>query len=203
MRRIALLAAALLCTACVTTVELRSTIAPSDVPADKSSDAAAVVCAADLLAHVERAQGYEFALGEPLCSALQRSVESTYRSGERVAAPYKGQFARVVRFYLTSSSLGLRSLPDGSLRASYSVGVAVETCGRDLKPTIRKLVTGTGIVARSDATGSELVKEAAEAALQQVADNASHLLVAGLDGPRVRGSRSAPAEPALPAAPER
>ena len=194
MRRIALLASASLCTACVTAVELRSTIAPSAAPESKSAEAAAVVCAADLLAHVERAQGYEIALGEPLCSALQRSADSAYRSTERVASPYKGQFGRVVRFYLTSSALGVRWMSDGSLRASYSVGVAVETCGRDLKPTTRKLVTGTGIVMRADTPGAVLVREAAEAALQQVADNASHLLVAGIDGPRVHAPESERAE---------
>jgi hypothetical protein len=34
------------------------------------------------------------------------------------------------------------------------------------------------------------VKEAAEAALQQLADNMERLLVAGLDGPRVRAPDS-------------
>ena len=194
MRRIALLAAASVCTACVTAVDVRQTIAPSSVPESKSAEAAAVVCAADLLAHVERAEGYEIALGEPLCSALQRSADSAYRSTERVAAPYKGQFGRVVRFYLTSSALGLRSMPDGSLRASYSVGIAVETCGRDLRPTTRKLVTGTGIVVRADASGAELAKEATEAALQQLADNAAHLLVSGIEGPRVRAADAERAE---------
>jgi hypothetical protein len=189
MRWIALVATAALCTACVTAVELSPAIAPSASPPDRSSEAAAVVCAPDLLAHVERAQGYEVAVGEPLCSALQRSVEGTYRKAERVAAPYKGQFGRVVRFYLTSSALSVRRQPDGELRATYSVGVAVETCGRDLKPTTRKLVTGTGIVSR-DARGAALVKEAAEAALQQLADNMERLLVAGLDGPRVRAPDS-------------
>jgi len=124
--------AVLVGSACVKTVELSPGIGPTPTSAGRSSEAAGVVCAPGLLAYVERADFHKFALGEPLCSALTRSVERSYRSAQRTESPYKGQYGRVIRFYLHSSALDVRRLPDGSIRASYGVGVAVETCGRDL-----------------------------------------------------------------------
>jgi hypothetical protein len=197
MRRIAVVLAfaVLVGSACVQTVELSSAIKPARSDAGKSSEAAGVVCTPGLLAYRERARLYAFELGEPLCGALVKSVESTYRSAKRAEKPYKGQFGRVIQFYLHSSSLDVRRQPDGSVRVAYSLGVAVETCGRDLQPSARKLVTGNAVVTRRDTRTAEVVKEAAEAALQQVADNTSRLLVAGIDGPRIHDS--------VPAAPER
>jgi hypothetical protein len=197
MHRVASVLALCCCTACVTTVELRSTIGPAGVGSEKSPEAAGVVCSPGLLAHVEQAQFYSFELGEPLCRALTKSVESSYRSARRVEKPYEGQFGRVIQFYLASSSLAVRHLPDGSTRAVYSVGVAVESRGRDLRPETRKLVTGIGNVTRSDSSTAEVVKEAAEAALQRVADDTSRLLVAGLDGPRLHGAAAGPAPATL------
>jgi hypothetical protein len=196
MRRAAFIVlAAVVSSACVKTVELSPGVEPAPASAGRSSEAAGVVCAPGLLAYVERANFHKFALGEPLCGALTRSVERSYRSAQRTESPYKGQYGRVIRFYLNSSALDVRRLPDGSIRASYSVGVAVETCGRDLQPQARKLVTGNAVITRRDMGSGDIVKEAAEAALAQVADNTSRLLVAGIDGPRIRE--------AVPAAPER
>lgn len=197
MRRIAVVTAfaLLVGSACVQTVELSSAIEPARTDAGKSSEAAGVVCTPGLLGYRERARSYAFELGEPLCSALVKSVERTYRSAKRTDAPYKGQFGRVIQFYLQSSALDVRRQPDGSVRVAYSLGVAVETCGRDLQPSARKLVTGNAVVTRRDTRTAEVVKEAAEAALQQVADNTSRLLVTGIDGPRIHDS--------VPAAPER
>lgn len=193
--RARLLVFAVIClSACVKTVELRETIAPAASSAGRSSEAAGVVCEPGLLTYVERASFHKFALGEPLCSALTRSVEQAYRSAQRSEAPYKGQYSRVIRFYLHSSALDVRRMPDGAIRAAYNVGVAVETCGRDLAPQARKLVTGNAVVTRKDEGSGAIVEEAAEAALQQVADNTARLLSAGIDGPRVRE--------AVPAAPE-
>jgi hypothetical protein len=191
MRAFALLVAVALLTGCATTVQLSDAIAPAPAGLARSPEAAGVVCSPELLARVERARFHKFALGEPLCSALAKSVEATYRSAQRVEKPYKGQYGRVVQFYLQDSALDVGRTPDGSLRAVYSVRVAVETRGRDLRPSTRKLVTGMAVVARRDVKTAELVKETAEAALQQLADNTARLLVAGLDGPRVRGSASA------------
>jgi hypothetical protein len=196
MRRTAfVILAVLACTACVQTVELSSAIEPARTGAGRSTEAAGVVCAPGLLAYRERARYYAFELGEPLCGALTKSVERTYRSAQRADKPYKGQYGRVIQFYLNSSSLDVRPLPDGSVRVAYSLGVAVETCGRDLQPSARKLVTGNAVVTRRDTRTAEVVKEAAEAALQQVADNTSRLLVAGIDGPRIRESVPAAPEP--------
>ena len=196
MRRSAFaVVAVLLCTACDQTVELSSAIEPARTDTGKSTEAAGGVCSPGLLAYRERAHYYAFELGEPLCNTLVKSVEGTYRSAQRADKPYKGQYGRVIQFYLHSSSLDVRPLPDGSVRVAYSVGVAVESCGRDLQPKGRKLVTGNAVVTRRDTRTAEIVKEAAEAALQQLADNTSRLLVAGIDGPRIRES--------VPAAPER
>jgi len=191
MRALALLAAVVLLNGCATTVQLSYAIAPAQPGSAKSPEAAGVVCSPELLARVERARFHKFAVGEPLCGALAKSVEATYRSAQRVENPYKGQYGRVIQFYLQDSALDVRRTPDGSLRVVYSVRVAVETRGRDLRPNTRKLVSGMAVVARRDADTAELVKETAEAALLQLADNTARLLVADLDGPRVRGSASA------------
>jgi hypothetical protein len=194
MRVISILLASIICSACATTVELSSALQPPRPEAARSSEAAAVVCSPELLAHVERARMYKFELGEPLCSALVRSVEASYRSAERNDKPTKGQYSRVVHFYLQDSALDVKRLPNGSVRVAYSVGVAVETCGRDLKPETRKLVRGDAVITRRDAKAAELVKETAEAALVQVAGNASQLLVGEVDGPRLREDVPAAAE---------
>lgn len=200
MRARWLVLAALGLSACVRTVELSSAIEPARLGAGKSSEAAGVVCTPGLLSYRERAGFYAFDLGEPLCRALVRSAEAGYRSAQRVDKPYKGQFGRVIQLYLQRSALDVRSLPDGSVRVSYSVGVAVESCGRDLQPRARKLVTGSAVVTRRDSATSEVVKEAAEAAVQQVADDIARLLVAGLDGPRIIQK---PVPESVPAAPTR
>jgi len=202
MRRLARLAALLTgsisLTACVKTVELRSSIEPAPTGAGRSSESAGVVCTPGLLSYREKSGFYAFELGEPLCGALVRSVEASYRSAQRADKPYKGQYGRVIQFYLHRSALDVRRMPDGAVRVSYSVGVAVETCGgRDLQPRARKLVTGNAVITRKDASKAEVVKEAAEAAVQQVADDTLRLLVAGLDGPRIE----APAGEPVPAAP--
>src|SRR5262245_19705233 len=104
MRRLALLAALvtgpIALTACMRTVELRSTIEPAPAGVGRSSEAAGVVCTPGLLSYREKSGFYAFELGEPLCSALVRSVEASYRSAQRADKPYKGQFARVIQFYL-------------------------------------------------------------------------------------------------------
>jgi len=198
MWRVASILAVACCAACMTTVQLRP-LAPAAPGSPKSSEAAGVVCSPGLLAHVEHADFYAFDLGEPLCSTLTKCVEDSYRSARRVDKPIEGQFGRVIEFYLASSSLSVRRLPDGSTRVIYSVGVAVESLGRDLRPTTRKLVTGMGNVTRSDSRTEDVVREAAEAALQEVANGASSLLVAGLEGPRLH----APQAEAVPASPTR
>lgn len=198
MRRIASILAAACCAACMTTVELRSTIVPAAAASQKSSEAAGVVCTPGLLSHVEHASFYAFELGEPLCSALTKSVLGSYRSAQRVEKPIEGQFGRVIEFYLASSSLSVKHLSNGSTRVVYSLGVAVESRGRDLRPKTRKLVTGIGNVTRSDSSTGDIVREAAEAALQEVADGTSRLLVAGLEGPRLHATPADPV-PATPA----
>lgn len=199
MRCLPLLLAGLCFTACVKTVELDRMIQPSRPMPNKSSEKAGVVCSENLLEHVERASDYALELGEPLCSALVRSVESVYRAAQRTTKPpYKGEFARVVRFDLQSSAVGIQRRSD-STRVSCSISVVVERFGRDLKRISSQAVIGNGIVDRRDET-DVLVREAVEAALQQVADNASSLLVAGLDGPRLHGSASEAPPEAVPAA---
>jgi len=199
MRAHGLLLAAMCLAACVRTVELSSAIEPARTGAGKSSEAAGVVCTPGLLGYREKSGFYAFELGEPLCGALVRSVAASYRSAQRADSPYKGQYGRVIQFYLHRTALDVRSLPDGSVRVSYSVGVAVESCGRDLQPRARKLVTGNAVITRRDTATADVVREAAEAAVQQVADDTTRLLVAGIDGPRIE----TPAAGSVPAAPAR
>ena len=184
MRCLTLLLAAVCCAACVKTVDLSRDIQPSRPIPARSSEKAGVVCSENLLGHVERASYYKLALGEPLCAALLKSVEGSYRSAQRSAKPYAGEFGRVVQFDLLTSSLDIQKRSDGSIRVACSITVTVERYGRDLKRSSRQAVSGNGFAERRDAT-DVIVREAVEAALQQVADEASTLLVAGLDGPRI------------------
>jgi hypothetical protein len=186
--------AASLCAACVNPVELNSAIQPSQSVSDRSSEKAGVVCSPNLLEHIERANPstlvglattYEFELGEPLCNALQKSVEGTYREAVRATTPYyKGQYARVIQFDLQNSALSIVPRARGQMRVAYTLSVVVERYGLDLKLLGRNAVTGNGLVDCSKLT-DEVVRQAVESALQQVADEASDLLVARLDGPRV------------------
>jgi hypothetical protein len=178
-------------TACMKTVDVSHDIQPSRPNPSKSSEKAGVVCSERLLAGVARASQYRLELGEPLCNALLRTVEGSYRSAQRATKPYAGEFGRVVQFDLQSRSLDIQRRGDGSTRVACSITVVVERYGRDLKRTSRQAVSGNGFVERRDATDA-IVREAAETALQQVADNASSLLVAGLDGPRVQASPPSP-----------
>ena len=205
MRGLALILAAVLCSACVKPVVLSAAIAPGHPSSDRSAEKAGVVCSNDLLEHVERANPstlagfattWEFELGEPLCNALFKSVESSYRAAKRATTPYhKGQYARVIQFDLQNSSLSIEPRARGESRVAYTVSVVVERYGLDLRLQSRNVVTGNGLVDSRKVTDA-VVKQAVEAALQQVADDASTLLLARIDGPRV------PASP-VPASPER
>ncbi|MFI5314718.1 MAG: hypothetical protein ACHQ6T_03385 [Myxococcota bacterium] len=193
MRRYAPIVSALWLAACVQTVELSHDIEPSRSIPDKSSERAGVVCSDELLRGVVRASHFAIALGEPLCGGLMRSVEATYRAAQRATSPpYAGQYGRVVRFDLESSTLEIQHRNDGAVRVTCSVSVIVERFGRDLKRVSSRAVAGNADVARRDAPEAVVVREAVEAALQEVVDNASALLVAGIDGPRQHLSASEP-----------
>lgn len=183
---------ALALSACVRTVELSHSIQPSRAPAAKSTERAGVLCSGALLEHVERAGAFAVELGEPLCGALVRSVEGSYRAAQRATkAPYVGEYPRVVRFDLQSSTLAIERRPNGATRVTCALSVVVERFGRDLKRVSSQAVTGHAQVERDDA-GDVLVREAVETAVRQVSDNASDLLVAGLDGPRQHAATPEP-----------
>ncbi len=197
MRWLAHLLAASFCTGCVHPVVVSSAIQPRQTVSDRSSEKAGVVCSADLLGHVERSSlgslggvptRFEFELGEPLCNALFKSVAGSYRAAARATTPYyKGQYARVIQFDLQNSALSIVSRGRGAMRVAYTLSVVVERYGLDLKLLGRNAVTGNGLVDCRNVT-DEVVRQAVEAALQQVADGATDLLVARLDGPRVPAS---------------
>jgi hypothetical protein len=194
MRWLVLLLAALGVSACVKPVVLNSGIAPTLPVAERSSEKAGVVCSPELLDHVERAHpespagfanAWEFALGEPLCNALFKSVESSFRAAKRATVPYhRGQYARVVRFELQDSALSIVPRENRTTRVAYSLSVVVERYGLDLKLESRNVVSGNGLVDAPKLTDT-VVREAVEAALQQVANDTTSLLVARIDGPRV------------------
>ncbi len=176
-------------------------ISPSRSVPDKSSEKAGVMCSDALLSHVARASYFKLELGEPLCGALFRSVQGTYRTAERAERqPYTGEFGRVIRFDIQSSTIALAETRDGSYRVTCALSVVVERFGRDMKRLSSQAATGHAVVERDDA--KELViRDCAEAAVQNVADDATALLVAGLDGPRQHGTSSETPPPAAPAAP--
>jgi hypothetical protein len=195
VRRFALLLAAVVCSACVTSVPLGTAIGPGAPAAGRSSEKAGVVCGERLLAHVERGSAgafsrrYELELGEPLCGALVRSVEGAYRAARREIAPHKGEYGRVIEFDLHESALHILPQPDGSTRVVYTASVVVARYGRDLQPLGRNAVTGRGLVETRALTG-DVVRQAVESALQQIADGTSSLLVTRQEGPRLPGPGS-------------
>lgn len=200
MRRFALLlSAAFLLGACVRPIELSSALGPSHSLGDKSTERAGVLCTDALLTHIEKASYFAVELGEPLCGALFRSVEGSYRAAQRTTRqPYAGEFGRVVRFDLQSSTIAVEQRAGGNVRVTCALSVVVERFGRDMKRLGTQAATGHASVESADAKET-VIREAVEAAVGQVADDASRLLYASLDGPRQRGA--APEEPA-PAAPE-
>lgn len=205
MRWLVPILAAACCTACVHAVALSPEIGPGHSTSLRSSEKAGVVCSERLLGHVERAHvdtltgfatRYELELGEPLCAALVRAVEGSYRAAQRTVRPYKGQYGRIIKLDLEKSALHIGPRDDGSMRVAYTLSVVVEQQGRDLQPLGRSVATGDSLVDCGEAP-DRAVQQAVEAALQQVVDEASSLLVARLDGPRVPASPSqqAPATP--------
>jgi hypothetical protein len=194
MRRFASLVAALGLSACVKPVVLSGAIAPTLPVTERSSEKAGVVCSPELLEHVERAHpdspagfanAWEFELGEPLCNALFKSVESSFRAAKRATVPYhRGQYARVVQFELQNSALSIVPCENRTTRVAYTLSVVVERYGLDLKLESRNVVSGNGLVDTPKLTDA-VVREAVEAALQQVANDTTSLLVARIDGPRI------------------
>jgi hypothetical protein len=207
MRCLAPILAAICCAGCVSSIDPSSAIRSRRAIADKSFEKAGVVCSPTLLGHVERASPstpagfattYEIELGEALCNALVSSAEGSYRTVQRATTPHKGQYDRVIEFDLARSSLSIAPHERGSSRVAYTVSVVVERYGRDLQPLGRTVAHGNSLVDCTQVT-DRVVREAVEAALQQVADDASSLLVARLEGPRQRGASPEP----VPATPER
>ncbi len=67
----------------------------------------------------------------------------------------------------------------------------------------RSIVTGNGILSKRGMSAQKVVKAAVEMAVQQVADNASNLLIAGLAEPRQQRVQPARGQRPVPAAPQR
>jgi hypothetical protein len=195
MRRLAGLLAAACATACVHTVELSSAIGPSASAEGRSAEKAGVVCGTDLLDHVERARAglattWRFDLGQPLCGLLVKSVESSHRAAHRaMMMPLAGQYGRVVRFDLQNSALSIERQPNGEMRVAYTISVVVERFGRELERLGTSRVSANKLVDCPEVT-DEIVQQTVESALQEIADDASSLLVARIDGPRVQPARS-------------
>jgi hypothetical protein len=101
-----------------------------------------------------------------------------------------------VKFDLQNSALHIMRQGGDTSRVVYTVSVVVERYGGDLQRLSRNVVTANKLVDCREVT-DEVVREAVEAALQQVADDTWSLLVARLDGPRHHGASSerAPASP--------
>ena len=195
-----LLAAALACAAlaCVQTVALNPLIQPSALVAHKQPLLAAVVCSPDLTGFVEQAKPsarsgatirYRIpSMGETLCDALTRSVGSYYDTVTRPEhAPARGEFDRIVKFDLHASDLDIQEQDDGwagtTQRVAYRVSVSIEGYDEHLSLINRSLVTGNGLVTRRGSPLQAVVRDAVEMAVQELADNASNLLIAGLAEP--------------------
>ncbi|HTO06832.1 MAG TPA: hypothetical protein VMR86_07210 [Myxococcota bacterium] len=189
MRNSTLALAALALSGCVQTVAVNGELQPKNAIPDKSVEAVGVVCSPALLSHTAHGRSwlvaYELPLGQSLCRGLVEATRGAYRSAESSVEPYKGQYARVIKYDLARSSLDFESQPDGSRRVAYGVEVVVEKYSRDLRLQSRNVVAGNALVDGNSGTREECVQRAAAAALQEVVDKTTGFLVAGLgDGPR-------------------
>ena len=184
MRRHAWLLAALGLAGCVHTVALDGDLHPANPIPNKSVEAVGVVCSPALLSHTAHGWSglvaWEFQAGQSLCSGLVEATRGAYRSAETSLEPYKGQFARVIKYDLERSSLDFESQPDGSTRVVYGVEVIVEKYSRDLRLESRNVVVGNSLVDGNSGTREECVQRAAAGALQEVVDKTTGFLVAGL-----------------------
>jgi hypothetical protein len=189
MRRYAGLLASLALVGCVETVALNGELHPANAIPNKSVEAVGVVCSEGLLSHAARGRSglvaWQVPAGQSLCAGLVEATRGAYRSAETSIEPYKGQFARVIKYDLARSSLDFESQPDGSRRVAYGVEVIVEKYSRDLRLQSRNVVAGNALVDGNSGTREECVQRAAAAALQEVVDKTTGFLVAGLgDLPR-------------------
>jgi len=197
MKKLPSLTVALCLTGCVQTVALQGELHPANPIPNKSVEAVGVVCTEDLLSH--RAHGwnglvaYQLEVGQSLCSGLVEATKGAYRAASTSIEPYKGQYARVIKYDLARSTLGFESLPDGSTRVSYGVEVVVAKYDRDLRFESRNVVSGNALVDGNSCSRAECVQKATAAALQEVVDKTTGFLVAGLgDQPR-QGKKAAKA----------
>jgi hypothetical protein len=172
--------------ACVETIDVSHAIGPSQPASEKSSERVGVLCSEDLLAGSVQAAIFKVDFGEPLCAAAVRSAEASFRAAERAkAAPFPGQYARLIGFDLQSSVLTIEHTDAGAIRATCSLSVTLQRYGKDLRRVGARNVHGYASVEHKGEPEA-LVREAVEAAIQQLADDAQTLLVAGIDGPRQR-----------------
>jgi hypothetical protein len=203
-----LLAAALACSAlaCVQTVALNPLLQPNASVSHKQPLAVAVVCSPRLAGFGEQASPstqkgglitYEIPeLGETLCDTLTRSVGVYYDTVVRPDhGPRQGDYDRTVKFDLQNSDLDIQVEDNGwsgtTNRVTYTVSVSIEGHDRAGALVNRSVITGIGILSRRGSSTRDVVRDAVEMAVQQLADNASSLLVAGLAEPR----DSVPASP--------
>ena len=195
-----LLAAALACAAlgCVQTVTLDPLIQPNAFVSHKQPLAAAVVCSPGLASFVEQANpstrsgamiSYEIpSMGETLCDTLTRSVGVYYDTVTRPEhQPRRGEFDRLVKFDLQNSDLDIQVQDNGwagtTQRVTYTVSISIEGYDERMSLINRSVITGNGIISRRGSPTRDVVRDAVELALQQLADNASNLLLAGLAEP--------------------
>jgi len=184
--------AILLLTACVETLDVSHSIAPSRPASEKSAERVGVLCSEDLLAGSVQAAIFKVEFGEPLCAASVRSVEASFRAAERSPAmPFVGQYGRVIGFDLQSSALTIEHGEAGAIRATCALTVTVQRYGKDLRRVGARAVSGYAQVEHKGEPEA-LVREAVEAAIQQIADDAQTLLLAGTDGPRQREAAPEP-----------
>ncbi len=202
-------ACALAAAGCVQTVAVNPLIQPNTFVSQKQPHSVAVVCSPGLESFVEQANpstqsgaliSYEIpGLGETLCATLTRSVGVYYDTVTRPdSEPQRGQFDRIVRFDLQNSDLDIQVQDNGwagtTNRVTYTVSVSIESYDQRMSLVNRSVITGNGILSRRGSSTQEVVKDAVEMAVQQLADNASNLLVAGL---------AEPPRESLPASPRR
>jgi hypothetical protein len=211
MRTLTSLLVGLVCSGCVQTVALQGDVHPANPLQNPSVEAVGVVCSESLLSNTTTGQKgvslYKVQVGQSLCSALLDATRGAYRSAQTSLEPYKGQFARVIKYDLARSSLDFETQADGSQKVVAGLEVVVERYNRDLRFQSRNVLVGNALVdAENGGTREEQIQQATQAALQEVTDKTASFLIAGLgDEPRQHGKKSAKkdkkTDPSAPASP--
>jgi len=185
---------------CVHRIALSPTINPNAFISEKLPYLAGVVFSGELRVYVQHARPssftgsahtYNFEIGDSICAALTRSVETAYHNVIEVKInPARGEYDRIIKFSLQNSDMDIffdEGFFSHTGRAKYSISIAIEAYdGKELKLLKKTVVSGNGFSSRETSafSASKKFAIAIENGIQQVCDNVANLLISEFAEPK-------------------